>query len=143
MLKALLHSYCEYCIIMYCMWDNIYLQRYLCGIDPICSKACDSKEALTRTFSNIEKYYTVVGLLEEREASLEYISWKYPQFFQGYKEFTGIHLNQKAVILEKRKDDDSFLRRLFCQKYAHECTLHEFIKKRFHNQYQNMLHTKI
>ena len=78
----------------------------------------------------------MVGLLEEREASLEYISWKYPHFFKGYRDLMGIHENKKPEILDQRSEDESFLRGLYCQKYAHECTLYEFIKKRFHNQYQ-------
>lgn len=119
----------------------MYVQRYLCGNDLLCSKQCDTQAALALTFSNIERYYAVVGLLERLGDSLEYLQWKFPAIFNGYSSMMKLHTNEKNPVLDQNNDDDendSSLRQVYCQKYAHECSLHDFVKKRFHFQYQQM-----
>ena len=81
----------------------------------------------------------MVGLLEEREAAMEYLEWKFPHIFTGYKEFMTMHYNKKDSRLDSKSgDDDILLRTIYCKKRPHDCSLYEFIKNRFHSQLRDM-----
>ena len=135
---AIVKTTIVWCCLIITLVMRPFFQRYFCGNDRICSKQCDSEAALSLAFRNIEKYFTVVGLLEERAASFKYLEWKFPHIFTGYEAYMDIHANKKDSSLDSRSGNDVFLREVYCKKRSHECTLYEFVKKRFHNQLQDM-----
>ncbi|KAL1498115.1 hypothetical protein ABEB36_008968 [Hypothenemus hampei] len=57
---------------------------YFCGHDPRCMLLNDNW-AFEKAKSNVEKYYQVVGVLEEMNITLQVLETKIPQFFSGVK----------------------------------------------------------
>ncbi|XP_066245844.1 heparan sulfate 2-O-sulfotransferase pipe-like [Euwallacea similis] len=55
---------------------------YFCGHDPKC-RLSNSNWAFGRAIENVEKYYRVVGILEELNTTLSVLEDQIPQFFKG------------------------------------------------------------
>lgn len=58
---------------------------YFCGQHPDCM-ILNNAWALSRAKSNVERYYKVVGVLEELNATLQVLEYKLPYFFKGVQD---------------------------------------------------------
>ncbi len=101
----------------------------------------DGSWALSQAKSNLEKYYTVVGVLEELSTSLSVFESKIPQFFNGASKiyesdastFSNINKNSnKPQIPTKVKD---FIQ----QKLPNEMEFYNFCKQRLMAQFHEKL----
>ncbi|CAH1153867.1 unnamed protein product [Phaedon cochleariae] len=105
---------------------------YFCGHDPRC-QILNNDWALQTARSNVEKYYPVVGILEELNATLEILETKIPYFFKGaqktYEKYF-IHIQKshdrpKAPRAVKRKLEETLI---------HEMDFYEWNKARLFKQ---------
>ena len=55
---------------------------HFCGHLPVCRKF-NSQEAFEIAKSNVEKYFTVVGITEQMQDSVTVMEAKLPKFFKG------------------------------------------------------------
>ena len=76
---------------------------YFCGNHEFCLQP--TKDALKEAKTNVEKYYSIVGILEEYPKFLELASVILPKFFSGsvdkYKEMEKELKQYSLVIFEK------------------------------------------
>ncbi|KAJ8917617.1 hypothetical protein NQ315_000100 [Exocentrus adspersus] len=107
---------------------------YFCGHDPRCM-LLNNEWALQNAKSNVERYYPVVGVLEELNTTLEILEDKIPYFFKGaqevYKESVlQIFKNKKKPPILKVVQDK--LRETLVTEYE----FYEWIKSRLFSQLQ-------
>ncbi|XP_044270735.1 uronyl 2-sulfotransferase-like [Tribolium madens] len=89
---------------------------YFCGHDPKCM--LDNQWALQTAKSNVEKYYPVVGVLEELNATLGVLESELPYFFKGvqgvYKIINRFNRKKSAQQLTKTRKQ---LHRILATEY--------------------------
>lgn len=120
---------------------------YFCGQSHVCDDTLASpvsEAALSLAKSNIEKYYTYVGLLEYIADSLKLLEHTLPDVFSGlsdaYRDQVRI-LARVNVVPDRNRvqisnESRTILRRLLTNEYA----LYEFIKARFIRKYRKVFH---
>nr|CAH7715120.1 unnamed protein product [Callosobruchus chinensis] len=91
--------------------------------------------ALQTAKSNVEKYYTVVGVLEKLNDTMDVMERKIPYFFKGAKklydqELLGISRNK---YVPKVSD---VIRKRLSESLAKELEFYDWIKARLHLQLQ-------
>ncbi|KAH1009522.1 uronyl 2-sulfotransferase [Dendroctonus ponderosae] len=75
---------------------------YFCGHDPRCM-LLNNQWALETAKKNVERYYQVVGVLEELDTTLDILEEEIPQFFDGAKKTYQANL---LDIYKHKKDPD-------------------------------------
>ncbi|XP_017768852.1 PREDICTED: uronyl 2-sulfotransferase-like [Nicrophorus vespilloides] len=106
---------------------------YFCGQDPRCALLNDDW-ALDQAKSNVERYYSVVGILEEVNATLQVFEKDVPFFFKGvqrlyYRDLLQpFHRNRKMI-----KASDKF-RKYAKLILAKEYEFYEWSKRRLFRQ---------
>ena len=83
-----------------CLSTNTLFQTivFFCGIkDPVCSDP-NSDLALNKAIQNMDKFYSVVGLLEQTRQFLTVLEHKIPEFFTGVIQIWEEQKNQQKEI---------------------------------------------
>ena len=107
---------------------------FFCGHASEC-RYFESEAALAKAKENVERYYAVVGVLEQFDASLEVLEAYVPRYFAKaaatYKELMRErHVNKNIY---KPKTPDS-VRRSLAANFTLEIEFYEFCKHRLHQQ---------
>jgi len=131
-----------------CMQSNLTLCRnkyhdnskfniltYFCGFPQHCFR--NTRETLTKAIQNVERYYGVVGIVEDMGAFTELLEETYPTYFHRILD----HLKQTP-----RQNDFSWFKTSLNDKSKHfvmsqldlDYEFYGFIKQRFYQQYNAM-----
>lgn len=109
---------------------------FFCGHDDDCL-GFNEEYPLQQAKYNVEKYYSVVGVLEDMNKTLSVLDGYVPRFFKGVKDvywnevqqFTKINRNiYKPKVEEKVKD-------IVRKNFTRELEFYEFCRQRLHLQY--------
>ncbi|CAF4383192.1 unnamed protein product, partial [Adineta steineri] len=114
---------------------------YFCGQSPLCSNinpGQTSQAALTMVKTNIERYYTHIGLVEYLKNSYEILEHLQPSMFEGL-----VHIYQQMKNTNRttstpkwyRHQPSTETRNILKQLLAPEYELYEFVRERFMRQY--------
>ena len=108
-------------------------------MDRICNEF-GSREALNQAKLNVEKYFAVVGLLEEWDKSLEVMENYVPLFFKNAREvyktrFQGKHKNHNNIKPKIPK----YIKNIVASNFTVEMEFYEFCKARLYRQYLTVL----
>ena len=119
---------------------------FFCGQLPICNDyrgLAKNDAALALAKSNIERYYSYVGLLEYIESSLELLEYIHPLIFSGISESSRMNMTKNPVNRTPAKyvhpisnETAVILRRVL--KYDYE--LYDFVKQRFFGYFTRVFH---
>ncbi|EFA10533.1 uronyl 2-sulfotransferase [Tribolium castaneum] len=106
---------------------------YFCGHDPKCM--LDNQWALQTAKNNVEKYYPVVGVLEELNATLEVLENEIPYFFKGVQ---GVYRKKMISRFNRRKTSQPVTktRKQLHRILATEYDFYYWVKRRLFNQRQ-------
>ena len=108
---------------------------FFCGSELICD-VFGSREALELAKSNVEKYYSVVGVLELWNETLETLEHYIPFFFKdaakAYKEIIGNKIVNKN---ETKPKVPKFIKDAIAKNFTVEMEFFEFCKQRLYKQY--------
>ncbi|XP_043210401.1 heparan sulfate 2-O-sulfotransferase pipe-like [Amphibalanus amphitrite] len=115
--------------------DHRRMTGFFCGMEEDCS-AFNSEVAMQKAKRNVEKYYAVVGVLEEMNKTLTVLEHYIPRFFAGAsdiyqeeKRLSNVNKNSyKPPVAEYVKD-------IVRKNFTHEIEFYEFCKQRLHQQY--------
>ena len=112
---------------------------YFCGSLPRCTEP--STWVLERAKQNVERYYSLVGHVEELEKFYTVLEKTMPQYFRGlntlYKK-KGVRLKKETATKVKKTLSDSsreYLRSLLGLEYE----FYAYIKKRFEDSYRKVM----
>lgn len=115
---------------------------YFCGQSPICydvRKRTISHAALSLAKSNIERFYTWVGILEYFDDSLELLEHNLPSIFHGITELyrTKIRRDRENVTpTDYRSSISNTTRDVLIRLLKPEYELYGFVRKRFMDNYK-------
>ena len=104
------------------------------------SDECDhfeSKAALKIAKKNVEKYYSVVGIMERWQESLELFEHYIPAYFKNAKQiYNGNYKNDKSKINRNsfRQETPEYIRNRIAANFTLELEFYEFCKQRFQQQ---------
>ncbi|XP_055943057.1 heparan sulfate 2-O-sulfotransferase pipe-like [Argiope bruennichi] len=110
---------------------------YFCGQEPECQMLNDDG-ALQKAKQNIEKYYAVVGTLEDMNMTLQVLEAVLPHFFRGaYHVYhnLGVHRNQNLHKEHVKEEVKEVLRANLTAEYE----LYYFVQQRLYQQYQTLV----
>ncbi|KAI4461033.1 heparan sulfate 2-o-sulfotransferase [Holotrichia oblita] len=109
---------------------------YFCGQDDRCMLH-NNRWALSQAKSNVDRYYHVVGVLEEVNTTLAVFETKLPYFFKGvlrmyYKDLLEpYHIDDRKTKLKVTR----FARKYLKNQLKTEYEFYEWIKKRLFRQF--------
>jgi len=112
---------------------------FFCGSHQWCRKR--DAAALEQAKSNIEKYYSAVGVLEDMESSLKLFEKALPGFFGGALEFyeeDGEHLRKISKTASKDDDEETEVKEYLREKLGNEVELYNFVVKRMKTKLGNL-----
>ena len=108
---------------------------FFCGMKPECD-IFGSGDGLKLAKSNVEKYYSVVGILEKWNESLEVMEHYIPRFFKNagktYKHYMKDKPRNKNNIKQKVSKE---IKNQIGVNFTVEIEFYEFCKQRFYKQY--------
>ena len=108
---------------------------FFCGMKPECD-IFGSEDGLKLAKSNVEKYYSVVGILEKWNESLEVMEHYIPRFFKNagktYKDYMKNKPRNKNNIKQKVSKE---IKNQIGVNFTVEIEFYEFCKQRFYKQY--------
>ncbi|GFY40851.1 heparan sulfate 2-O-sulfotransferase pipe [Trichonephila inaurata madagascariensis] len=113
---------------------------YFCGQEPECQQLNDPG-AIQKAKQNIERYYSVVGTLEEMNITLQVLEAALPHFFRGaYHVYhtLGVHRNQNLHKEQVKEEVKDVLRANLSAEYE----LYYFVQQRLYQQYQTLVESK-
>jgi len=117
--------------------DHRRQAMFFCGHDERCVEF-NGEYAMNKAKSNVEQYYSVVGILEELELSLKVMEEYVPLFFRGAADIyraTNAHVNRNIYKPPVSPRVKEILRKNFTK----EIEFYEFCKQRLHLQYLALL----
>ena len=104
-------------------------------MDPICNW-WESREALERAKENVERYYSVVGILEKWNESLELFEHYVPRYFAGIRKVYKNSLKNKPRNQNNIKPKiPQYIKNEMMSNFTMEIEFYEFCKQRFNRQY--------
>ncbi|XP_077498248.1 heparan sulfate 2-O-sulfotransferase pipe [Amblyomma americanum] len=106
---------------------------YFCGHDPRCLLVQNSW-ALDRARQNIERHFSVVGVLEDLNLTLALLEWHIPRFFRGATELyrkSGLHKNRNRSGPSRVAQ---WVRDLLHRNLSLEFELYDIVRQRLHAQ---------
>jgi len=129
-----------------CVRDyNLFIPiKYFCGNHHTC-KNPNTHDAMKRTIANIDKFYLVVGVLEQFKKTLIVLEYLLPEYFAGAvnayeeQEKQGKNVHEKCLAELKRVDDpeDPVYQKL--KKHLHrEYVLYSYVVSKLEQQYKNI-----
>merc|ERR1712008_62529 len=108
---------------------------FFCGMKPECD-IFGSEDGLKLAKSNVEKYYSVVGILEKWNESLQVMEHYIPRFFKNagktYKDYMKDKPRNKNNIKQKVSKE---IKNQIGVNFTVEIEFYEFCKQRFYKQY--------
>ena len=101
---------------------------YFCGQEEMCRQNTDA--SLTKAISHVERYYTVVGIQEDFQSTIELLEHTYPTFMSGALQLfkSKIPANKSPNRLNDSETTKSFLMSQLSKDYI----FYQYIKKRFY-----------
>ena len=107
--------------------------HYFCGHEYDCGRL-NNRAALERAKNNIERYFKVVGILEDFELSLKVMETALPKFFNGAAKMYSnsskkSHNKGKSHVILTQENE-----RLLRDKWAVDYELLDFVRKRLYDQ---------
>ncbi|XP_066145033.1 uronyl 2-sulfotransferase-like isoform X2 [Euwallacea fornicatus] len=118
-----------------CNLKNDFSIPYFCGHDPKC-RLPNTDWALGRAKENVEKYYRVVGVLEELNTTLSVLEDQIPQFFKG----TMMTYERSLLDIYKRKKNPEIpinFRKRVEKKLSKEIEFYYWVRQRLWSQARN------
>ncbi|XP_037075920.1 heparan sulfate 2-O-sulfotransferase pipe-like [Pollicipes pollicipes] len=115
--------------------DHRRMTGFFCGMDEDCS-AFNSEVAMQKAKRNVEKYYAVVGVLEEMNKTLAVLEHYIPRFFAGAAEI--YHEEKKLSKVNKngyKPPVSEYVKDIVRKNFTHEIEFYEFCRQRLHQQY--------
>ncbi|CAF3678560.1 unnamed protein product [Rotaria sp. Silwood1] len=116
---------------------------FFCGNEIECEQ--NKTFALIKAKENIDKYYTVVGIVEELYNFLFVLEHLLPRYFANirltYMSKGMSRTDNKRSNIVENKDPSEVNKRALRAALANEYELYDFIKRRFHLQFQGVLKT--
>ncbi|CAF0763172.1 unnamed protein product [Didymodactylos carnosus] len=113
---------------------------FFCGQNHLCSSNENLSWAVEKAKSNIDKYYTVVGLTENIEQLLFILEKLLPNYFRNislvYIKKRRPHINFSPRKWRKELKPNTHLILKDLLKFEYD--LYNYIKKRFHEQYKQL-----
>ena len=108
-------------------------------MEPVCDEF-GSKEALNLAKLNVEKYFAVVGVLEEWDKSLQVLENYVPSYFKSAREvyqnrMKGKHKNSNNIKPKIPK----YIKNIVASNFTTEMEFYEFCKARLYRQYLTVL----
>ena len=108
---------------------------FFCGMDPICD-IFGSREAMELAKRNVEKYYSVVGVLELWNESLRVFEEFVPYFFRGLPQAYIDFMRGKPKNENKTKPKTpKHIKQMLATNFTVEIEFYEFCKQRLYRQY--------
>ncbi|KAG5891841.1 hypothetical protein JTB14_030147 [Gonioctena quinquepunctata] len=105
---------------------------YFCGHDPRCM-VLNNEWALKTAKKNVVRYFPVVGVLEEFNATLEILENKIPYFFKGAQK-----IYEKDIMNIRRNNEKPRAPKVMTEKLKksliHELDFYEWIRARLFDQ---------
>ena len=104
---------------------------HFCGHLPICQKF-NNKEAFIIAKSNVDKYYSVVGITENMQETLTVMEARLPRFFDGAYE---TYFNDEQILKNKNRNHfktkiSEETRNILKTNFTYEIEFYEFCKER-------------
>ncbi|XP_059473937.1 heparan sulfate 2-O-sulfotransferase 1-like [Neocloeon triangulifer] len=111
---------------------------YFCGHESFCSEI-NNWQALERAKANVEKYFKVVGVLENLNETLAVLETSLPRYFRGvqelyFNELLKPHYNKNKNNPRKMKEST---RRKLESSLKMEYDFYNFVKKRLLKQFHS------
>ena len=117
---------------------------FLCGYDSQCY--VPSKWALYQAMKNVEKYFPVVGYLENYDQFLELLEYVWPQFFDGARDVYKDMMEKRSAFYKHATVKEEKLSpehtEIMKARLSLEYDLYYFIKQRFHCIFKNICRNK-
>ena len=117
------------------IYADFFQISYFCGM----SKVCDdfgSPEALELAKRNVERYYSVVGVVEKMSESLQVLENYVPAYFRYARKIYKEIMNEELVNINKGKPKVSKeVKQLIKQNFTLEIEFYEFCKRRLMKQF--------
>ncbi|XP_076050967.1 heparan sulfate 2-O-sulfotransferase pipe [Oratosquilla oratoria] len=116
--------------------DFAQLTEFFCGQEKKCT-GFNTEYAMQKAKENVERHYSVVGVLEDINKTLTVLDHYVPRFFKGAKDlywnevqkFSKVNKNiYKPPVSEKIKD-------IVRKNFTREIEFYEFCRQRLHMQY--------
>lgn len=115
--------------------DHRRMTGFFCGMDDECAKF-NSVEAMQRAKANVERYYAVVGVLEEMNKTLAVLENYIPRFFEGATEI--YHEEAKLAKMNSNSYKPpvaEYVKDIVRKNFTNEMEFYNFCKQRLHQQY--------
>ena len=108
------------------------------------SKICfqfNNIEALEKAKSNVERFYSVVGITEDMSKTIKVLEDKMPEMFKGA---IAEYFNNTLVKAHRHKNPYKLpvspkVKDMLVDKFRHEIDFYLFCKQRLENQYQRLV----
>lgn len=112
---------------------------HFCGHLPICQKF-NNKEAFMIAKSNVEKYYSVVGITENMQETLTVMEAKLPRFFDGAYDtyFNDELISQNKNVNHLKTKISEETRNILNTNFTYEVQFYEFCKERLQKQLKGL-----
>ena len=111
---------------------------HFCGHLSVCKKF-NNKVALEIAKSNVNKYYSVVGITENIKDTLRVMEDKLPEFFSGSYN---LYLEKHKSLTHNRNKFKPFVseltKKLLRSNFTHEIEFYNFCKEKLKNQVNNI-----
>jgi len=107
---------------------------FFCGHGPECD-IFDSRKALEIAKYNVENYYSVVGILEKWQETLQVFESYLPAYFKDVRKVYKEYMNEKIVNSNNIKPKiPQYIKDRIAANFTMEIEFYEFCKQRFHKQ---------
>jgi dermatan/chondrotin sulfate uronyl 2-O-sulfotransferase UST len=112
-----------------------------CGHETECRKF-NSMSALQKAKANVEKFYQVVGVIEDVNMTLAVLEAKMPEFFNGaikiYAEDEDIKEGQESRFNPYKLPVSDEIKSIVRANFTHEIEFYNFCKQRLLTQYSDL-----
>ena len=96
----------------------------------------ESEEALATAKKNVEKYFAVVGILEQMQKSLQVFEDYVPRYFANARKIYKDMMREKHVNKNQYKPyTPNYIRSLIAPNFTLEIDFYEFCKQRLNKQF--------
>merc|ERR1719266_124791 len=115
--------------------DFAQITEYFCGQDEYCRNFNDDT-ALAKAMENIEKYYLVVGVLEDFSLTVKVLEKYIPHYFRGITKMYSDQYDNLSTMSRNiyKPEVDEKVKDLIRQNLTNEIALFQFCRKRLHEQ---------
>lgn len=110
-----------------------------CGHEPFCAEF-NSQAVLNKAKENVDKYYSVVGVLESLNKTLAVLENELPDIFDGAlaKYHDHAEIKRKQIRNAYKLPVSSKVWDLVAKNFTREIEFYEFVKQRLDQQFDRM-----